>query len=134
NLKLRASYGVLGNQLISGGVLDNQLLGTYPFASVIDLGVNYIFNNQPANGGAQANMSNRNISWESTATRDIGVDIDLFRNRLGVTFDYYTKKTTDIILQLPIPYIVGLAAPYQNAGVVKNTGLDLSVRYRNQSK
>lgn len=122
NLKLRASWGELGNQLI----------GTYPFASVINLGVNYIFGNAPADGAAQQGMANRDISWESSTTKDIGVDMGLFRNKLNVTYDYYVRNTTGILLTLPTPAIIGLSSPYQNAGVVKNTGWDLSIDYRDR--
>ena len=122
NLKLRASWGQLGNQLI----------GTYPFASIIGLGANYILGNAPANGAAQTDMANRDISWESSTTKDAGIDVGLFQNRLNITYDYYIRKTSGILLQLPIPAIIGLTSPYQNAGVVKNTGWDLAVSYNNR--
>ncbi|GAA4303562.1 TonB-dependent receptor [Compostibacter hankyongensis] len=120
-LKLRGSWGKLGNQEI----------GNYPFASVINLGVNYIFGGAPANGAAQQAMSNRDISWEETTTSDVGVDIGLLDNKLNIVYDYYVRNTTGILLQLPIPAIVGLSVPYQNAGGVKNTGWGLAVDYRN---
>src|SRR5699024_12572162 len=93
NLKLRVSWGKLGNQQI----------GTYPFASTISLGQNFIFGNAPANGAAQTDMANSDISWESTTTKGAGIDIGLFRNKLNITYDYYKKNTTGILLQLPIP-------------------------------
>lgn len=122
NLKLRGSWGELGNQQI----------GTYPFASVIDLGVNYIFGGAPANGAAQTDMANHDISWESTASTDFGIDASFFQNRLRLSYDYYVRNTSGILLQLPIPAIVGLNKPYQNAGSVKNTGWDLELSYQNQ--
>ncbi|HEX5555113.1 MAG TPA: TonB-dependent receptor [Chitinophagaceae bacterium] len=124
NLKLRGSWGQLGNQQI----------GTYPFASVIDLGVNYIFGGAAAGGAAQKDMSNHDISWEATASTDIGLDAGFFNNKLSITYDYYVRNTTGILLQLPIPAIVGLNKPYQNAGSVKNTGWDLAITYRDQSE
>lgn len=127
NLKLRASWGKLGNQIIEA--VNNVNLGTYPFASTINLGVNYIFGGAVATGAAQKNMANRDISWESSATKDAGIDMGLFEDKLNITFDYYIRKTTGILLQLPVPLIIGLNAPYQNAGSVKNTGWGLQVSY-----
>lgn len=124
NLKVRASWGELGNQQI----------GTYPFASVIGLGANYIFDGTVANGAAQTNMSNRNISWESSTTKDLGFDLGLLQNKLSMTFDYYKRNTTGILLQLPVPAIIGLNAPYQNAGVVNNRGWDLAINYANTTR
>lgn len=123
NLKLRASWGELGNQLI----------GTYPFASVVNLGVNYVLGGAPATGAAQTDMSNRDISWESSTTKDIGLDLGLLQDRISFSFDYYVRNTTGILLQLPIPAIIGLAKPYQNAGAVRNTGWDLELSYAKQT-
>ncbi|GAA4800394.1 TonB-dependent receptor [Olivibacter ginsenosidimutans] len=117
-LKLRASWGQLGNQLI----------GNYPFASVIELGQNYVFGNQPATGGTQLDMANTEITWESTTSTDVGVDIGLW-NRLDLSVDYYIRNTNDILLTLPVPALIGQSAPYQNAGKVRNKGWDFSLNY-----
>lgn len=121
-LKVRASYGTLGNQEI----------GNYPFSSVITLGPSYIFGNMPADGGNQKEAVNENISWESSETKDIGFDAAFFENRFSITADYYVRNTTGILLRLPVPSIIGLTEPYQNAGVVKNTGWELGLNYRNK--
>ena len=120
NLKVRASWGQLGNQLI----------GDYPFASVIVLGQNYVNGGQPVNGAAQLDMANSLISWETTTSSNIGADIGFLNNQLNLTYDYYIRNTSDILLALPIPAIIGLARPTQNAGKVKNTGWDLALNYR----
>lgn len=120
DLKVRASWGELGNQLI----------GNYPFASSISLGINYAPGGLPATGAAQVNMANSLISWETTTSSNIGIDLGLFNNRLNLAFDYFKRNTTDILLDLPIPGIIGLARPTQNAGEVENTGWDLSLNYR----
>jgi hypothetical protein len=62
------------------------------------------------------------------------LDAGFFNNKLSITYDYYVRNTTGILLQLPIPAIVGLNKPYQNAGSVKNTGWDLAITYRDQSE
>jgi TonB-linked SusC/RagA family outer membrane protein len=117
-LKFRASWGRLGNQNI----------GTYPAASLIALGSSTL-GNQIVNIAALNNLSNRDISWETTEMTDIGVDMTLFSN-LTITADYYVRKTKDILLTLDIPLIIGLTAPFQNAGVVDNKGWELGIGYK----
>lgn len=120
NLKLRASWGQLGNQNI----------GTYPFASVVSLGQDYVLNGMPVSGAALTEMANELITWETSTSSNIGIDMGLW-NKVTASFDYYVRNTDDILLQLPIPGTIGLQAPYQNAGKVKNKGWDISVNYRN---
>ncbi|MEJ5960649.1 SusC/RagA family TonB-linked outer membrane protein [Pedobacter immunditicola] len=118
-LKFRASWGRLGNQNI----------GTYPAASLIALG-SATLGNQIVNIAALNNLSNRDISWETTEMTDIGVDMVLFTN-ITLTADYYIRKTKDILLNLNIPLIIGLGAPAQNAGMVENKGWELGIGYKN---
>ncbi|MEM9886598.1 MAG: TonB-dependent receptor [Bacteroidota bacterium] len=122
SLKLRASWGQLGNQNI----------GTYPSASIINLGQDFIFGGQPAGGAAQLVLANQNISWETTETTNAGIDLGLFKDRLLLTIDYYVRNTTDILLSLPIPSSIGLSAPVQNAGEVQNRGWDFNLGWRDQ--
>lgn len=118
-LKVRGSWGMLGNQNI----------GNYPFASYLDLG-SYTFNNEVVDMAALTTMANPLISWETAEMLDLGLDVTLWNN-LTITADYYVKRTRDILLELDIPITVGLNAPYQNAGIVDNRGWDLAVRYTN---
>lgn len=121
NLKLRASWGRLGNQNIGSD---------YPFASTVSLGVNYISDGSVQNGAALTALANGNISWEAAEMTDVGLDFTLWEHFSG-SFDYYSKRTTGILLQLNIPQTMGLSAPYQNAGTVSNKGWDLQLDYRN---
>jgi TonB-linked SusC/RagA family outer membrane protein len=121
NLKLRASWGRLGNQNIGSD---------YPFSSTVSLGVNYISDGSVQNGAALTALANQNISWESAEMTDVGLDFTLWKHLSG-SFDYYVKKTNGILLRLNIPQTMGLTAPYQNAGVVQNKGWDLQLDYRN---
>lgn len=121
NLKVRASWGQLGNQNI----------GTYPFDSFVDLDLPYVFNSSPYNGAALLNMANNHISWEKTEMTNFGLDLTLFNN-FQMTFDYYVKNTSGILLQLDVPKIIGLTAPYQNAGKVRNKGWELALNYANK--
>lgn len=119
NLKIRASWGKLGNQDI----------GNYPFVSSVTLGLDYVFNGTiPGQGGAVIDAANPDITWESTTMSNIGFDATLF-SKLSVTAEYYVKNTSDILLKLPIPGTTGLKPAYQNAGKVRNRGWDVTVRY-----
>lgn len=123
DLKLRASWGQLGNQNI----------GLYPYVSSVSVGSsNYPFGRIANTGAAITSMANKEIQWETSTVTDIGLDVNLW-SKLTITADYYHRKTTGILLQLPIPGMLGVAAPYQNAGVVENKGWDLSVSYRNRA-
>ncbi|MDP2338301.1 MAG: TonB-dependent receptor [Bacteroidota bacterium] len=118
NLKLRASWGKLGNQNI----------GSYPFSSDVNLGLKYVFDKQVLSGAGITDLANTEISWETTTSSNIGVDVTLL-DKLNITADYYYKKTDDILLPLDIPKIIGMNAPAQNAGVVENKGWDLGINY-----
>ncbi|MGK6350979.1 SusC/RagA family TonB-linked outer membrane protein [Parapedobacter sp. DT-150] len=115
--KVRASWGRLGNQLI----------GTYPFVVALDMGSTAL-GGQIVNTAALNNMANRDISWESTEERNIGVDL-IFFNRLSLTADLYHRRTSDILLELDIPLIIGLNRPRQNAGAVENKGWEIALGY-----
>lgn len=117
-LKLRASWGRLGNQNI----------GTYPAASLISLGSSAL-GGQVVNVAALNDLANSDISWETTEMSNIGLDMVLFNN-LTVTADYYVRKTKDILIRLDIPLIIGLGAPVQNAGIVNNKGWELGIGYK----
>lgn len=121
NLKIRASWGQLGNQEI----------GTYPSYVTINFNPAYVFGGVGVDGGLQTTFANNNISWETSVTTNIGLDFAFLRNRLYGSFDWYVKNTHDILLQLPISEVTGMTAPYQNAGIVRNTGWDLELGHKN---
>ena len=120
-LKLRASYGSLGNQNI----------GNYPYISSLSLGQG-VFNGNIVSSAAQLVAANREITWEATNILNLGLDAAVFNNKLSFEFDYYIKKTDDILLTLPIPLTTGLSPAVQNAGRVDNKGWDLNVRYNDR--
>ena len=119
-LKLRASWGKLGNQDI----------GFYPYSQTYIIGSNnYIWGDKKVNGAALASAANPDIKWETTTTTDIGLDLN-FINKISFTFDYFNKTSSDILLQLPISALVGVEnAPYVNAAEVRNRGWELSLGY-----
>jgi hypothetical protein len=80
-------------------------------------------------------MSNEDISWETTTSANFGTDINLFNNKLNFTFDWYTRTTFDILVQLPVSAMLGVELPpFQNAAVVKNWGYDFEIQYRETIK
>lgn len=129
DLKLKASWGQLGNQNIVDG---NYNPIYYPFSSTIALGQDYLFGGSVSSGAAQLALANKLISWETTETTNFGVDLGLLQNRLTVSAEYYIRNTSDILLQLPIPMTIGLSAPYQNAGKVQNKGWDLALGWSDE--
>ncbi len=115
--KLRGSWGEVGSQQV----------GLYSFMPTYNQ-MNYVFNETLAPGYRQVNLANQNISWETTAQLNFGVDGYLFNNLLNFSFDYYKKTTRDILLLVPIPSVVGLEPTNQNAGSVENKGVEFLVQ------
>ncbi|KAA0993311.1 TonB-dependent receptor [Dyadobacter aurulentus] len=122
-VKLRAGYGVLGNQDV----------GIYPYQSLIDYSLFYNFGSSQnvVSGAGPTALANRNISWEKTTTTGAGLEFNLFQDRLGFIIDYYDRRTSDVLVRVPLPSISGLATyPYQNVGSVRNSGMEFTVDYR----
>jgi TonB-linked SusC/RagA family outer membrane protein len=126
SVKLRASYGTLGNQNLAGSdaVRDN-----YPTTENLATGSISMNDNIYPLVTLNA-MANPDIKWETTTMLDIGADISLF-DRLDITFDWYRKDTDGILMMLGVPLAYGLNAPYENAGKVRNTGWEAGVGYNN---
>lgn len=120
DLKLRASYGILGSQAI----------GTYDRFTVYDVYDNsYAYNNKTVSG-AGFKLGLENLTWEKTQTFNIGVDASFLQNSLTVTFDYFHKRTNDILMKPLISSVFGTEMPMANIGKIQNQGWDLSVNYR----
>ncbi len=129
DLKLRASWGELGNQNITDA---NNNPINFAYVSLFGLGTsNPIIGGAPITGGAQTILANRAIQWESTTTANIGVDAAFLDNRLALTAEYYVRTTNDILIQAnTVPPSVGLSAPVQNVGSVENKGWDLALDWQ----
>ena len=124
NLKLRASYGVLGNQEI----------GDYQYSAAVASNINYVVgaNQQRWFGSIQTAFASPNIKWETTKTSNFGIDAGFFGNKLNLTADYFIKKTTDVLLNVPIPGSAGsVTYPVVNAGTLRNNGIELGLSYGN---
>lgn len=120
NLKLRASWGKLGNQNVSN----------YPYQYVLSLGQNYTFGGSTASGVALTKLPNENITWEKTAVTDFGFDFSVLKDKLSLTFDYFNKITSDILYAKSVSSVLGLETSLYNAGEVKNNGFEVYLNYR----
>lgn len=122
-LKLRASYGILGNDRIPD----------YRYVSLLNGEGTYIFNNQEVIGTASGGIANPEIRWEKQKTFDIGLDIKILDNKVDITTDYFKRRTEDLLV---IPEVSGLlgvgGAPVVNGGTVENEGLEFAIGYSNK--
>jgi len=129
NLKLRFSYGSLGNNSLgSNKDLDGNYSSLSTFAQT-----NYILNRAVVMGLSQKEIANAMLTWETTNITNIGVDFNLLGNRLGGTVEWFNKYTKDILIDLPAPMVHGNAKiPRQNAAEVSNKGIELSLTWNDK--
>ncbi len=136
NLKLRATLGWIGSA---------NAVGRYDTQSVVEVDNRYYtFGNGQTNSAGTGtasnapaplieNFANSSLSWETTRDAGFGFDMDMFSNKLSVVFDYYNRKTTDMLLAVQLPRSTGnINSMYMNVGSMKNWGIELSVTYREQ--
>ena len=121
NLKLRASYGLSGNQEIDNG-RSLVLLGSGPI-SVFD-GVEY-------QSIAPIQLANADLKWETTESFNLGIDFGILEGRVSGTVEYFQNNTRDLLLLLPIPTTTGFDSSLQNVGDTRNSGFELSLSSRN---
>lgn len=128
NLKLRASWGQLGNQNIP----------LFSYINAVELNsssftANYSFNNIVASGAAVRTLADPTVGWESTTASNVGIDGGLFNNRLTFEFDLFRKYTDGILARVNLPAQVGnLQGPLSNIGSVSNKGYELTIGYRDR--
>ena len=119
DLKIRGSYGTLGNQSVG----DYQYFTTYNVYSNI-----YAFNNAMV-GGAGFQLGTDNLQWEVSKTFNIGFDASFFKGTLNLGFDYFNKHTTDILVKPQTPLMLGTELQNYNAGEMRTQGWELSISY-----
>ena len=120
NLKIRASYGSLGNNATTSYYMYQSLFAT----------ANYILNGNIAGGFAQTVLSNPKLSWEKTYMTNVGVDFSMLNSRLSGSIEAYSKDTKGILISLPAPLEHGTATvPNQNAGEVNNKGFEVDLHW-----
>lgn len=114
-LKLRGSYGLNGNASI----------GNYAWRPTYGYGATYNYNG--LSGSAPSNVGNENLTWETNKPLDLGFDLGLFNNRLNVVFDWYSRKTTGLLMEQPISHTSGFPNFTNNVGAMKNSGIELEL-------
>lgn len=126
HLKLRASYGELGNQDIRDAN-NNPLY--YSYISYVSTGNPYAFNDAAVLGAWQSTLGVNNLQWETAKMADVGIDMQFLEGKLGITADYYKKTTEDILFLIPIPGVVGMPTPARNGVKIENKGWELALNY-----
>jgi len=117
NLKLRTSYGLTGNSEIP----------SYSSLSLLSSNYATIYNDIRVSGTGLARLANPDLKWEKTAQADVGLEIGLFNNRVNIEADFYYRKTSDMLLDAPVPQTSGYATIRRNVGSMQNKGLELAV-------
>jgi TonB-dependent starch-binding outer membrane protein SusC len=124
-LKLRSSYGILGNDRI----------GAFGYTSLLNGEGTYVFDNELFYGVAAGRLSNPELQWEEQTAFDVGIDARLFNSKLDLTVDYFKRQTDKLLLIPQVSGILGVGAPgagapIVNAGSVENRGWELSLGYK----
>ena len=113
---------------LSAGVVGNQEIGDYQFAATVSpTETPFIYNGQETVAYYIINKANPDLKWEKTASYNVGISSGFFQNRLNVTLDAYYKKTSDLLLQVPVEGVTGYATSLRNVGSVTNKGVELEV-------
>ena len=134
-MKVRASWGQNGNASI----------GNFLYMSLMDGGENYYFGGSydPASetnngtmvyGSSPGRVANPDIKWETSEQIDLGLDLRFFNSRLSFSFDYFKKKTKDMLAYMPVPTYIGQSAPMGNLGKMENWGLEFEIGWKDSIK
>ncbi|NHN24735.1 TonB-dependent receptor [Flavobacterium jejuense] len=118
NLKVRASYGIVGNDQIRN----------YAYLGIIGSGANYPIGGSAQPGTYPGTIENFNLKWEESTQKNIGIDFSILNNRVQLTADAYIKNTKDLLLEAPLPTTTGFDRAVQNIGEVQNKGLELGLK------
>ncbi len=119
--KLRASYGIIGNNNI----------GNYTSYALVNNTVNAVFGNTVAPGAVVSTLSNSNLGWETTRQFDLGLDLGLYNDRITFIYDYYTKRTTNLLYSVQIAQEAGFTNFNDNIGEIKFWGHEFAINTRN---
>lgn len=120
NLKVRVSYGEVGNSTVNPYSTQAGLLNT-----------GYDFDGTAAYGFAPANLGNKDLRWERSNELNLGIDFGFFKNRISASLELYNRKTVDLILNQKIPTVTGFSQVIANVGQIENKGVELTLRTTN---
>lgn len=122
NLKLRTSYGVVGN---------DAPVGPYTYMSGLSSGLDYVFEGNKYSGVSVTGFNNPSLTWETVKQFDAGFDLGLLKGMFELTFDYFDKRTVDMIVGVPLAPSSGSSGRInKNVGIILNTGAELSATFR----
>ncbi|MCD8313993.1 MAG: TonB-dependent receptor, partial [Bacteroidales bacterium] len=124
NLKIRASYGSLGNQVTDGNF---QYL-----SFVSNNSLSYVMNGSPITGMAAPTLASNNITWEKVYSTNFGLDFGLFDNRLDGSFDYYIRDTKDMVVSKTYPATLGTSGGKENLANMRTNGWELSITWKDR--
>lgn len=123
DLKIRASYGTLGNQLLGDRY--------YPYISTMNIGSsNYQMSSGLIPMIQTPGLVSPSLTWETVVSKNLGLDIALFDQKFDASFDVYTRETKDMLMRKTYPSILGTTAPDENAADLKTTGWELAINWR----
>src|SRR4029078_8832600 len=133
DLKLRASYGEVGNER---GIQLFQHLSIYTTGGTeVSIGnVGYPFNKVYQPGLILSGLPNPGLKWETAKITDIGLDAAFIGGRLTLTADYYIKESKDFLLNIPVPAQTGFTTAARNVGSIRNSGIEVAMDYRQSRK
>lgn len=125
-LKIRASYGTLGNQLLGSNY--------YPYIPTLGTGQSgfMLSAGQRTPYVSAAGLVSPTLTWETVVSQNIGVDVTLFGGKIDASFDVYSRETKDMLMRQEYPSILGTNAPQSNAADLKTTGWELAVTWKDQ--
>src|SRR5690606_9539206 len=122
DIKIRGGWGMLGNQ---------NSLPNYAFANSLTSNLIYVFGQDISQGQALTSEGDPDLKWETTREPDLGVDFLGFNSQVSFSASYYYKKTTDMLLRIPVAAYTGVQqAPFVNGGDVLNKGVELMLGYQ----
>jgi TonB-linked SusC/RagA family outer membrane protein len=119
--KVRASYGIIGNNNI----------GNYTQYALLDNTANAVFGSNVVSGAVPTSLANPNLGWETTRQFDLGLDLGLFNDRIQFVYDFYTKRTTNLLYAVQIPQESGFTSYSDNIGEIKFWGHEFSLTTKN---
>jgi TonB-linked SusC/RagA family outer membrane protein len=125
NLKLRASYGVLGNQNVSN----------YAYVSTMGTRneITYLINNDKPNGVTPGGLAAPDdITWEETATKNLGINLGILKNRLNINFDYFVKDISNLLKSKEFPNLLGTSPPKVNSAEIQTKGFELELSWQDK--
>lgn len=120
NLKLRFSYGQVGNSTVAPYATQASVLNTV-----------YDFGQTLGNGFAPGNLGNKDLKWEKSQEQNLGLDLGFFKQRLTATIELYNKNTNDLIMQENLPTSTGFNSVYANVGQINNKGIEVLLNSKN---